>query len=295
MKKQVVCECGSGKIKDDCCAPNIRVFSQVFSDPSEHKEMLTKLQISSAFNLRYRGLVEFYGDDLIAYKLENTKSLSRNNFLHILGKYLSVYLEDSCPTSWKDCHPAFWEELILTYFPHLMKITPKEKEVEQFLSELKTFVHWLDCRVGCSWHPIILTYVNEYHSTLKDSEFVLNRLFLNSYPFIHDEKPNSPIDVSDFFHVTEDDVEEMKLSIFEVQNISGSIVVATELHKDYSYLIKGLPNETLSPGIIINGCISRRKQDWIWNWDFPEGVFPPKAKKYLKHITFWTHSTSNGC
>lgn len=283
MKKTILCECGSDKTKDGCCAPKVKVWGQPFSNPNEYKEILSKIQISSQFGLRYRGLFDFYGDDLIAYKLENFTSQSRNKYLYVLGRYLTEYLEDDCPSSWKECQPSFWEEFIFSFYPLMMQVTPKEKEVEQFLSELKKFISWIDRRFGTSWYTVIEKYIEESQTNLKECEYLLNRLYLHTFPLIHDEDWDPHMNfINSFPNIDEQD--EVKLSIFEVKNFNGTIVVVTAMDTDLSYFIKGLPIDFLTPGTIISGGISRKKRDWIWNWNHPESVFPQRAKKYLKHV-----------
>ncbi|OIJ14408.1 hypothetical protein BKP37_08680 [Anaerobacillus alkalilacustris] len=70
MKKLIICDCGSGKYKEFCCPTHTRVWSISVNNPNEHEEMKKKMTISSEFHMRYRGLFEFYGDDLISYKLQ---------------------------------------------------------------------------------------------------------------------------------------------------------------------------------------------------------------------------------
>ena len=60
-------------------------------------------------------------------------------FLYVLGKYLTEYLEDDCPSSWETCQPSFWDEFIFSFYPFHIHVTPNEKEVERFLSEFSTY------------------------------------------------------------------------------------------------------------------------------------------------------------
>jgi hypothetical protein len=283
MKKLVLCECGSKKAKDECCPTEKRVFFQPFSNQNEHKEFLSKIKVSSQFGLRYRGLLEFYGDHLIAYKLENPTSKSRNEFLTVLGKYLTDYLEDDCPSSWEECQPTFWEEFLLSFYPFLMKVTPKEREVETFLSELKKFTHWLDRKVGGSRYELIEKYIEESSTELKKCEHLLNRLYLHKFPLLHHDDWDPQMDFMIDLHDSEK-FQEAKLIIFEVRNLNGSIVVITDIDSNLTYNIKGLPSEIIIPGMIISGGIARKNGDWIWTWYHPESVFPLRAKKFLKNV-----------
>lgn len=169
--------------------------------------------------------------------------------------------------------------------PLLMQVNPTEQEVEQFLSELKQFVRWLDRKVGTSWYILIENYLEESYTSLKECEYLLNRLYLHTFPLIHDKDWNPHLDFIHYFQNIEEH-NETKLSIFEVKNFNGPIVVVTAIDTNLSYFIKGLPFEILSLGTIISGTISRKKGDWIWNWNHPESVFPQRAKKYLKNVKF---------
>ena len=135
--------------------------------------------------MRYRGLLEFYENDLITYKLENPKSKARNQFLELLAKYFTVYLEEDCPTSWEDCQPPFWEEFLFTFYPFHLKVTPDEKEVEQFVLELKKFVRWINRNDKSSDYEYIDKYVKEALIDLKECEHLINRLYLHTFPRIH--------------------------------------------------------------------------------------------------------------
>lgn len=283
MKKLVLCKCGSGKAVDECCSKETRVWLQPFTNPDEHKEFLQKVKISSQFGLRYRGLLEFYGNDLIAYKLENPSSKPRNEFLEVLAMYFTVFLEADCPESWKECQPSFWEEFIFTFYPFHIKITPKEKEVEKFLSELKKFIRWLDRRVGSSWYKLIETYIEESSTELKKCEQIINRLYLHTFPRIH----HDDWDFNMEFLLNTQQIEECKeaeMNIFEVENLNGPIVVVTSLDTNMTYYIKGLPYEIIMPGTLLSGTIGRKSGDWLWIWNQPESVFPPRARKYLENV-----------
>lgn len=284
MKKQVLCNCGSGKVMDDCCTVNTRVWFQPFSNPNEHKKVLSKIKISSQFGMRYRGLFEFYGDDLITYKLEYPNSKPRNEFLSVFAKYLTEYLEDDCPSSWEECQPLFWEEFLFSFYPFHIKLTPKEKEVEKFLSELKKFIRWLDRRVGSSCYELIEKYIEESFTELKDCEYLINRLYLQTFPRIHHDDWDPQMDFINNCYQLEECKEKL-LSIFEVKNLNGPIVVVTALDSNRSYYIKGLPYELITPGIIISGTIGRKNGEWFWTWNQPESVFPERSKKYLKNVS----------
>ncbi|QQZ07731.1 hypothetical protein [Heyndrickxia vini] len=283
MKKFVFCECGSGKPKDDCCAPQIRVQMKHFSGLDERKEFIKKIEISSQFNLRYRGLFAFYIDDLIEYKQERPTSHSRNEFLTILGKYLTEYLEDDCPSSWINCEPTFWEELLFSFYPFRIKITPKEKEVEQFLVELKKFTRKLDKKYGSSFKPLVDKIIEESSEELIKCEHLLNRLFIDQYPRIHHKDWNPQLEIKKH-HQKLDKCHETIESVFEVTNLNGPIIVVSTLDTNLSYFIKGLPYEMISVGDLFSGGIGKKKDEWIWTWILTQSVFPPRAKKFFSQV-----------
>jgi hypothetical protein len=283
MKKLVYCTCGSGKPKDDCCPTNIRVRAHPFANRGEYTKMLDNLHISSLFKMRHRGLLDFYGDDLIEYQRQNQNDPARTQFLEVFSNYLTTYLEDACPSSWQECKPEFWEEFLTTYYPSLMKISPQEKEVEKFLSEFKKFTRWLDNRIGTTFYETVKTYTAKCSEELKQCEILLNRLFLHTFPKLHNPDSDPREDVS-HLHQQFKGYDETTSSVFEVRNLNYSIIVATALDSHLTYNIKGLPFEHITPGTIISGTITKKKGDWIWTWFYPEGVFPPSSREYLEHV-----------
>jgi hypothetical protein len=66
-----------------------------------------------------------------------------------------------------------------------MHITPEQKQVETFLSQLKMFTQWLDKRNGTKWFPVVDNYSKEAISDLKLCEQVLNTIFLIDFPQLH--------------------------------------------------------------------------------------------------------------
>jgi len=81
------------------------------------------------------------------------------------------------------------------------------------------------------------------------------------------------------------DYKETLLTIYEVKNLNGRIVVVTALDSGLSYYIRGLPYEAITPGTILSGSIGRKNGDWFWTWNYPESVFPQRAKKYLENVS----------
>nr|WP_263323583.1 hypothetical protein [Neobacillus sp. Marseille-Q6967] len=267
---------GNGKKR----IPEISLRVIPLSGPDERTEVLKNLAISSEFSMRYRGLFEYYGKELIAYKLEKPKDEDRNEFLRSLSHYMTTYLEDSCPSSWEECGPAFWEQFIFHHFPKLfLKLTPNENQVVIFLNQLKRFVRWLDKRVGTSWYPLIESFHAVAHSELTTCERLLNALFVYCYPQMYqaDWDPIEDIKKND---------EDFNLcaerwdSLFEVTGILGEIIEITEDQSGCHYHVAGLPYQYFVKGILVSGAIGRKSEDIYWNWYSTEGVLPPSGKKY---------------
>lgn len=124
--------------------PQVSIRAIPINSPQERQEIVRNLATSSEFEMRYRGVFEYFGKDFITYKRLAPTDSDRNEFLRIIAKYMTECLEDNCPTSWKQCQQAFWEELIFTYYPHVLHITPDQNETEKFIAQLLKFLHWLD-------------------------------------------------------------------------------------------------------------------------------------------------------
>lgn len=280
MLNRSLCACGSGQAEDQCCkkSPEVRMFMQTFSHPNEHKEMLEKLQISSQFDMRYRGLFHFYGDDLIAYKRKKATGKHATEFLRILSNYLTDHLEDHCPPSWKDCTPAFWEEFIYACYPDHIRISTKQKESEIFLLQLKKFIRWLDQRTGCSWYELVERYAEEAHSELSTCEQVLNDLLFSSRIFSKGWDPDEHIaKVTGKLSACKHTVD----SIFEVTHIADGIVTIIDIDSARSFQLVNVPTKKLIPGILLEGIIGKMRDDFYWTWHHTEGTYPQKAKGYI--------------
>ncbi|RUQ27444.1 hypothetical protein ELQ35_15740 [Peribacillus cavernae] len=253
---------------------------QPISDPKEYRELHANLKISAEFDMRYRGLLEFFGKDLISYKREHSPNQNRNEFLRIFSKYMTDYLEDHCPPSWKQCTPSFWEEFMFTYYPYCMHVTPHGKEVVKFLFQLKKFVKWLDKRAGTTWFEVIEKYVEESSFDLKMCEHLLNTLYLRDFPRIHhtDWKPKQDSDqIERHFNKYTETLE----SLFEITRITDDTVILTGLKSHRTYCIKGLPHKAVFPGLLMYGIIGKKDDDIFWNWCHTESVYPQRAKNYI--------------
>jgi hypothetical protein len=242
-----------------------------FPSPRDQQVFLWNLAISSEFDMRHRGLLEFYGNDLIAYKQEKPKDRARNEFLRILANYLTTILENQCPSSWKDCQPPFWEEFISNCIPHLMKITPEEKEVETILFQLKKFTSWLDKRFGTSFLKVIEIYSQEAEADLKICERLLNQL-----PNLHlrDCDPKKELEKALKKGFSKNDSIH---SCFEITGFNENTVFLKDIKTNKDYSIHNLPSNSVIPGFFINGEL---RKDSI----LIDSVYPPKAKTYMREF-----------
>jgi hypothetical protein len=274
----LLCSCGSDKKEEACCKKKLQVGTKMvqFPSPRDQQVFLMHLAISSEFDMRYRGLLEFYGNDLIAYKQEKHKDPARNEFLRILANYLTTILENHCPSSWQECQPPFWEEFIVNCIPHLMKITSEEKEVESILFQLKKFSRWLDKRIGTSCSKVIEVYSEEAKADLK----VCERL-LNQHPNLHlrdcdphKEFEKAPKKISSKNNTI--------FSCFEITGINENNVVLTDIKTGKVYHIQNLPCELDTLGFFITGELRKKSNENAFESIVIDSVFPPKAKTYMK-------------
>ncbi|MEH7252097.1 hypothetical protein V7111_08230 [Neobacillus niacini] len=239
------------------------------------------MRLSAEFDMRHRGHFLFYGKDFIDYKLERSYDKDRKEFLRILSNFMTDVLEDNCPPSWKKCKRPFWEELIFTHLPHVMRITPDQKQVETFLSQLKIFIQWLDKRVGTTWFAVVDKYSKEAISDLKVCEQVLNTIFSKDFPQLH-QKGFSPEQQIEIANQSFELCIKSRDSLFEVRSIIDQITVLTEFNTNITYYVKGLPTHLIVPELIMNGCIGRKSGTLLWEWFQTEGIYPQKGRKYLK-------------
>ncbi|WP_462413143.1 hypothetical protein [Neobacillus sp. Marseille-QA0830] len=263
-----------------CNGLEIKIYSKNFNIPVDQEEYLKNLAIGSEFELQPRGLFEFYGMDLIAYKSEKRSDKRRNEFLRVIAKLMTSHLENDCPLSWLQCQPSFWEELIFTAFPHMMRISPKEQETEQFLTQLQMFVQWLDDRVGTDWHPLIEDLAIKATPELKDCEHLLNALFLRDFPRIHHADWNPQNDIEKI-NLRFSQCKEKLDSLFEVTSRIDKTIVLTEFATNNIYYVKGLPVKWAVPGIIMSGVIGKQAGERIWRWFQTEGIYSQRGGKYL--------------
>jgi hypothetical protein len=261
--------------------PQMKVLMKHFENSKEREDLLKNMRISTEFDMRHRGHFLYYGQDFIDYKLIRPYDKDRNEFLRILSNFMTTVLEDDCPPSWKKCKRPFWEELIFTQFPHVMRITPDQKQVETFLSQLRMFIQWLDKRVGTTWFSVVDKYSKEAISDLKVCEQVLNTIFLRDFPQLHQKgfNPEQQIEITNqsFKQCTK-----RWDSLFEVKSIIDQITVLKEFNTNITYYVKGLPTHLIVPELIMSGIIGRKSGTLLWEWFQTEGIYPQKGRKYLK-------------
>lgn len=264
-------------------SPQVRVFAKTIDSPEERQELLFNLNISSEFRMRYRGLFEYYGKDLIAYKCKYRSNKNVNEFLRIFSNYMTDTLEDNCPPTWDKCESAFWEELIFAHFPQFIYLTPQNKEVEKFLFQLKQFVRWLDKRVGTNWYEMVTNFAVEASPSLQQCEKLLNQIALINHPKIHQKDWNVE---QDFEKINQRFLETTPCldSIFKVTDVMEDTVILTELETEDHYPIKGLPCNVTFPGMLLDGVLGRRDIEIYWNWLLINNVYPEKAEPYITLI-----------
>ncbi|THE10834.1 hypothetical protein E1I69_17420 [Bacillus timonensis] len=275
--------------------PEVSVRVHEFASPEERQQLLRDLAISSEFEMRYRGLFEYYGKDFITYKKEKPSEKNRNEFLRIISNYMTHYLEDDCPPSWKQCPSSFWEVLIFSFYPDHIKLSPNEQEVENFLYQLKKFARWLDKRNGTTWFPSVEEFATEAYSELKICERFINWIFLKDFPRIHHDDWNLEQDINRLkqkFNQYTNQVD----SSFKVTSIIGERVVLSEVRTNCTYYIKGLPYEFISPGMKLSGVICNKNGDQTWYWYHTNGIYPSKGErlKYPVSIKHEGLKTSDG-
>jgi hypothetical protein len=283
MRKLSLCSCGSGKDETDCCNQKLQVKVRKIpiNSDKERTEIIRNIEISSQFNMRYRGLFEYYGKDFIEFKLEKPRDQNRNEFLRLISTYMAHHLEDSCPSSWEECPLSFWEELIITLYPLHMKVTPQQKEVEKFLIQLTIFARWLDKNRQTSLFPVIEKFKKEYRSELEDCEKVLNALYSKHFPSLHESgSSNAEQEMRAIINNIER-FSDTKESLFEVTGQLENMIVLNDLDSKQNFYVKGLPSKLIKTGLLLNGTIGKIRGEMSWNWCLTEGVYPYNAQHYF--------------
>ncbi|SHG88884.1 hypothetical protein [Ornithinibacillus halophilus] len=261
----------------------IRSFVKIFSRPDEHKEVLEMIQIGAEFNMPNRAIMEFYGRDLIAYKRRYKSNEQVNHFLHILSHYMKEYYDKDCPKSWKECQPSFWEELLITYLPTIIKISVNQIETRQFLFQLKKFVRWLDKTTGSSWYEKVSADIEEYKMELIACEATLNDVFQSMYPKIHDSDWDPRKDIHTIINRMEECTDTFH-SLFEVLEINGEVITVCDNELKLPFHILGFPTAHLQIGMMLCGMIGKESGDNYWTWYITDGIYPHKAGEFIQMV-----------
>lgn len=261
----------------------IKKFSDDAENEHERKRMIEKIALCSQFGMRYQGLVRFYGNDLIGYQEKIGANKNGTEFLRVLANHFANTDDEMPPSSWQDCNHQFWEELIFSYFPHIMKISKSQNQSVRFLFQLKKFVRWLDKQKETTFSQMVEQLVQEAMIELVPCEHMLNELFTIEYPTIHS---------NDWDFKKEINVAQKKLesavalynSVFQVLKIQKGIVDLKDLDKKRTYQVTLLPCARIKEGVLLNGMIGKQKGDFYWEWMITEGVYPNKAKQYIQFV-----------
>ncbi|WP_043930232.1 hypothetical protein [Bacillus sp. EB01] len=162
MKKLTFCACGSGQPTDYCCTKGWHntSYTQEIIYPKEREEVI-KLLIAKQFQMRNRGPIKFYRNDLNTWQFRKPNDPNRKEFTLILNQFIEDCLKENCPNSWKECDQSFWEELIAAYWPKCIHISEKEQEHFVFLIELRKFAKWIDKKEKTQIETTIETLTNE--------------------------------------------------------------------------------------------------------------------------------------
>jgi hypothetical protein len=262
-------------------SPQIRVWLQEFNHPDEHLEMLEKFKIGREFNLRSRGLVEYYGNDFIDYKREQMANKKRNQFLTDFAYYMTDHLDDDWPRSWKECLPSFWEELIFAYLPHHMKVVPKKNHTEDFLLQLRKFVRWLDKRHNTTFLDIVDPYITEALPILKKYETLFSELFLKNHPGFHNPEWDFTKDLERLDELMEE-YNETVYGVFLVKQIVDEGIQLLDLHSHYTYFTKSIPGKKVDSEMILTACLGKKGHELVWDLVFADGIYPNRAFKYIQ-------------
>ncbi|MFP3719859.1 hypothetical protein SFC57_08610 [Niallia circulans] len=260
-------------------SPETRIKLIPLTGTQSRSEILKKIEISSQFNMRYRGLYEYYGDDLIAYKKENPADYFRNEFLRTFSSYLTDYLEDNMPTSWHKCKKSFIELLLLIHLPNALKISQERNSMQHFISEFKKFSIWLDHREKTTWTKMSASYGQTFHE-LQICEDLLNRLYLQMYPQFFASDWDYQKDLSRVRQLLEE-CTEVEDNFFQISTIDRNTVYFSNLHTKKQFQVNNFPIEEQFLGLILHGSIGRLEGHSSWSLLLTAGVYPKRAKRYL--------------
>lgn len=263
-------------------SPETKIKLIPLSGTQTRSEILKKIEISSQFNMRYRGLFEYYGDDLIAYKKENPTDYFRNEFLRAFSSYLTDYLEDNMPASWDKCQKSFIELLLYIHLPNSIKISYEHNSIQYFISEFKKFSIWLDQREKTAWTSILTPY-NETIHELQLCEELLNRLYLQMYPQFFEANWDYEKDLTRVSKVFEE-CQHIEDNFFQIIKIEKNTVLLSNIYTNKQFQISDIPVDNRFLGIILHGSIGRLEGQTTWSLLLVAGLYPKGAKRYLTFI-----------
>ncbi|MGM8215352.1 hypothetical protein ACLIA0_07220 [Bacillaceae bacterium W0354] len=258
----------------------VNAFMHEFKNEDDRTEMLEKLKIGSQFDMRYRSVFFYYGNDFIAYKRKHPSSNKVNEFLRVICAYMANYLENDCPPSWKDCDTSYWEELIYVIYPNYITLKKKQNDSKTFLTQLKRFVYWLDKEHQTSLYPTLETLTNKALPALIECENLTNRLFLHAFPDKH-HKYWDPARA--LFKLQEgEENDQTYTGFFEVMDFDNNVLTVNDLVTGLSYSITNFPIINISRNVLLNGIISKNNNDFFWSWHCPIGVYPSEASQFIR-------------
>jgi len=258
----------------------VTMWKHEFANDEERNEILEKLAIGSQFDMRFRGLLQFYGDELTSYKRKIGNNEKGTEFLKVMSSYFTDYLEDVELTSWDECQSLFWEEFIFVYFPLYMKISRTQQQSTVFLSQLKEFVHWLDKEKKTSCTQYVDLFYDEAKIELVTCERLLKHFFSVHFLDIFNDDFDVQKIVEQIDQIDQD-FPEKREGCFQVVKKYEKTIIVREIQTDLNYRIIDMPCHLIDKGMLLEGIIGRRTHEFSWKWLLTEGFYPEKAKKFF--------------
>ncbi|WP_193224508.1 hypothetical protein [Bacillus sp. B1-b2] len=245
-------------------------------------QILKKIEISSSFNMKYKALFEYYGDDLIEYKKLDLDNKQRNDFLRIFSSYLTDFLEDTMPTSWKKCSTSFLKQLCYLYLPSTVQISQNKNHITLFLEEFRHFATWLDKKENTKWMEFIDKHLTTLQ-TLQTCEDLHHTLFLQLYPtYLHSTR-------NDQKHMEKvkqllNQCQEVEDGLFQIRAINTQTVSISNIFTNRIYDIHSTEIQEKHLGIILDVSIGIYKNHSTWTILVPLGIYPKEAKSCFTNL-----------
>lgn len=267
-------------------SPEYKVYFQPFLTPHDCHSFLMDLKDSRPIDLRLRGLLEYYGKDMISYLREKTKkkccSAECKDFLRVLGQYFTDYLEDKCPASWWDCNWLFWEEFLFAYYPHQMKLG-EEGRVDAFLNQLHSFVRWLDFNKKTSLLTLVNEYTQEARKQIQVCSRLLDHLFLARFPEAGQPDWDYQMDL-DKLELELDACQAKMDSVFQIIGRQADLVEMRDIDTRKKYTMQTVQPDLFVPGLLLSGIMGMKKGETHWTWYMTEGIYPSQARPYINFV-----------